>query len=503
MIQVTLFIEDSAIKVLVANDRRVEKWAKAPLDPGMVSDGLILEEALVADKIRELFRLQKITARTVVAGLSGFGSVYRLISLPELPPELLPEAVQQEATRVVPVPINQMYVSWQALPAAAGETLVYLAASPRNNTDALLRTLSKAGLRAELADLAPLALCRNVDAPQAIMVDASSSSLDIAIMVERVPRVIRSLSIPGETKDMSERITSVVEELSRTIAFYNSTHRDKPLTTSVPVFVSGDLAHDPDIWQSLSGEENHPVSALPSPMQAIEGFDPSQFMVNTGLALKRLSLEKEAANFSIVNFNALPHVEKPKKKLSPISVLLPIIIVLGIGGILYMYNIGRSAQSRNDLLRSQVEIVQSQIPGQQAANANLREQIEEIEPQIGPIEAEADAFNTTFTALGRERAQIDRDLTHIANLTPEDVALVYAMNDEIIGYAEPLTEAIIAYNVDIPAKVIGMSRNIEAVFQYARDLRASGGFSDVIISSIERYEDGTVKGYNFEFSIIY
>jgi Tfp pilus assembly PilM family ATPase len=64
MAEVTLFIEDSAIKLLVAKDRRVEKWAKLPLEPGLVSDGLILDETKVADKIRELFKLQKVSAGT-------------------------------------------------------------------------------------------------------------------------------------------------------------------------------------------------------------------------------------------------------------------------------------------------------------------------------------------------------------------------------------------------------------------------------------------------------
>ena len=115
MSEVILFVEDNEIKVLLAKGRRVEKWAKLPLESGMVSDGVIQQEEQVADKIRELFRLQKIKERVVVLGLSGFNSVYRLISLPQLPPELLPEAVSQEAQRVVPVPIDEVYLSYQVI----------------------------------------------------------------------------------------------------------------------------------------------------------------------------------------------------------------------------------------------------------------------------------------------------------------------------------------------------------------------------------------------------
>lgn len=503
MAEVSLFIEDSAIKFLVTSKRQIEKWGLGPLEPGLVSDGLILDETKVAEKIRELFKLHKVSPRTVTAGLSGFNSVFRLISLPQLPEEFLPEAIQQEANRLIPVPMDQMYLSYQSLPSPEGETLVFLAAYPRNTTDALLQTLKRVGVSVDVMDLAALALCRTVNAPEAIIVNSSSASLDIAIMLARIPQVIRSLSLPGEAQSLSERLTAIVEELNRTITFYNSSHRDKPLTDSIPIFVSGDLAQAPDTWEQLSGKAGYPVSALPSPMNPLEGFDPNQFMVNIGLALKDLPLEPKEGDFSIVDFNALPKAEKPKKKkLSPVSVLLPIVIVLGIGGIFYMYNQGRNATAQNDLLRSQLELTQSQIPQQQAVNSDLKAQLEEIEPQIEPIKTDADAINATFMALEEGRTQFDQSLTRIANLTPDEVALVYASNDEITGYSSPISDAKINYYVDM-AKVAGMSQNIDAIFQYARDLRSSGGFSDVVIESIEAYEEGSVKGYNFEFTILY
>ena len=103
MAEVTLFIEDNAIKLLVASGRRVKKWAKVPLEPGLISDGVINDEEQVAERLKEMFKLEGISARKVTVGLSGFNSVYRLLSLPELPDVLIPEAVRNEATRVVPV----------------------------------------------------------------------------------------------------------------------------------------------------------------------------------------------------------------------------------------------------------------------------------------------------------------------------------------------------------------------------------------------------------------
>ena len=490
MSEVSLFIEDAAIKLLVTRSRRVEKWAKLPLEPGLVSDGLILDEAQVAEKLKELFKQQKVATRTVTAGLSGLNSIYRLISLPELPAAILPEAVEQEASRIVPVSIDQLYLSYQTIPAPAGETGIFLAAFPRNTADALLRTLSKAGIKASTMDMAPLALCRTVDAPEAIVIDARSAGLDIAILVDRVPQVIRSFSLPGETESMVERLPAIVEELERTVAFYNSGHPGKPLPPATPVFVSGDLAAVPESWPLLSGTQDASVSELPSPMQAPEGFDASQFMVNIGLSLKKLSLEKEGS-FSLVNFNTLPEAEKPRG-ISLARILTPIGIVIGVGLLFWLWLQVQDIRTENEALRSQVEINQALIPPQRDAVTALSEEIAALEPQIAPLEATADIFAATFTGLGENRSQINGDLSGIVHLMPADVDLT------AISHTGPRVT------------VNGTAPEEADIFQYARNLRSSGRYSRVIISSIsavykqilEDEEVEEIMVYDFTFLLI-
>ena len=178
MTEVTVFIEDAAIKLLVARGRRVRKWAKLPLESGLVSEGVILDEDRVAENVRELFKLQGVSERKVIAGLSGFNSIYRLVSLPELPEAVLPEAVRHEAMRVIPVSLDQVYLSYQPIPSPPGETRFFLVAYPRSTTDALVSTLQKAGLDPQVMDLAPLALCRTINEPRAMVIDVRSASLD-------------------------------------------------------------------------------------------------------------------------------------------------------------------------------------------------------------------------------------------------------------------------------------------------------------------------------------
>jgi type IV pilus assembly protein PilM len=478
----TLFIRDDAILLLVVEGKRIKQWASLPLEPGLVSQGLVTDEARVADDVTKLFKLTKIGARRVIAGFSGLNSLYRLISLPELPEAILPEAVKQEARRVIPVPLEEVYLLYQRLPASPGETRLFLATFPRNAADVLIRTLRRAGVEPYLMDLAPLALCRALDKPRAIIVNARLDHLDVMVMEDRLPQLIRRLSLPGEVVPLAERLPAITEEVERTVAFYNSSHKEKPLDSAVPMFVCGDPAQAPESWQSLAGRLGSPVSVLPSPLESPEGFDPNEFMVNIGLALKELPLE--GANYSLVNFNALPEVYLPKRvRLS--SILIPAGLIIGVGILVYMGFQVRDKASYNSVLLSQLTPAESRITEEQKKIGALQEQIKQVEAGVAPVQARAKIFDDKFNELEVGREQTDRELTDIVNLLPGTLEL-----KEVNHEGESVTVKGVAPDED----------DIDAIFRYARDLRIK--FASVAISSIEVKIDevnGTISGYNFEF----
>ncbi len=480
----TIFISDDAVNLVVVEGRRVKKWASLPLEPGLVSQGLIVDESRVADELGKLFKLMKERVGKVIAGLSGLNSLYRLISLPELPEAILPEAVKQEARRVIPVPLDEVYLSYQPLPSPPGETRIFLAAFPRNVADALIRTLRRAGVEPYIMDLAPLALSRTLDEPRAIIVNARLDKLDIIIMVDRLPQLIRTLSLPGEAASLSERLPAITEEIDRTVAFYNSSHKEKPLDSTVPMFVCGDLAQAPESWQSLSGKLNCPVSILPSPVESPESFNPSEFMVNIGLAFKELFPEKAGANVSLVNFNVLPEAYLPKGV--PLSTILaPVGVIIGVGLLVYMGFMLRNNMAQTSVLSSQLTTIEGSVAQEQKTIGTLKEQITQLEAQIGPAEATTKIFDDKFNELKTGREQVDNDMNKIVSLLPnEDVNL-----KEVNHGSDSVT---------VSGVVIKTDAQID-IFTYARNLQSS--FSSVIISSVEAKEDedGELEGFEFEF----
>lgn len=239
---VTIYIDDSSIRLLATRNKEVKQWAELPLEPGMVTDGVITNEEKVAATIKELLKTQKLPVRRVIAGLSGRHCLSRLISLPRMPKPLLAEAVKREAVRQIPVPIDQVYVSWQTFPASGPEEQVFLIASPRNAADSLISTLRQAGVEPYLMDFKPLALARVADKPTAVIADLQTTEIDIVVVVDRVPQLIRTIPLAGDSQSQLNKIAVVEEELARTIKFYNSSHAQSQLDADVPVLVSGELA---------------------------------------------------------------------------------------------------------------------------------------------------------------------------------------------------------------------------------------------------------------------
>jgi type IV pilus assembly protein PilM len=474
----TLFIRDTSINLLVMKGGQVDKWASVPLEPGLVSQGLIVDEEQVADKVKQIFKETGASTSKVITALSGDDSLYRIVTLPELPEAVLPEAIRREVKRTIPTPLEDIYYSYQHLPSIMkGESRIFLVAFPRNLADALVRTLRQAGVKPYIMDLAPLALSRIPDEPRVIIVNARLDHLDVAVITDRLPQVIRRLSLPGETESLEERLPLIAEEFNRTVAFYNSSHVDNPIDTTVPVFVCGDLVEEPEAWQSVVGGAGYQVSALSSPVESPEGFDPGEFIVNIGLALKELLAENEAANFSIVNFNALPEAYVPQR-FSMVRVLLPIVTIVGIGLVVLAVILILVNRSSIESLRTDVTLSEASIAQQQQA-------INDLDKKIGPTTSAADALNAQLTTMERERAMFHEDLDEIERLAGGQVTL----NDINHGGNS--------------VSVTGTASNEDNIFRFAENLRASIDtsnelrFSQVWINSIT-YGDNT---FTFQFSL--
>lgn len=147
-----------------ANGVSVERAAYAPLAPGVVRDGEVVDVETLAGVLRELFSEHKL-AKRVRLGVANQRIVMRTIDLPPLTdPKAIASAVQFQAQEHIPMPLEQAVLEHQTLgtveTADGPRTRVVLVAARRDMIDRLLEATNRAGLRAQAIDLSAFAMIR-------------------------------------------------------------------------------------------------------------------------------------------------------------------------------------------------------------------------------------------------------------------------------------------------------------------------------------------------------
>ena len=475
---VTLHVDDTSIRLLVAHGKRVKKWAEVPLEPGLVKGGVVINEAEVASKIRQLLKAQKVRVKKVIVGLSGLHCLSRPLTFPQLPKAMLDEAVIREAKRVLPVPLEQLHILWQTIPAPQGKTQVYLIAVPRRTADAMVKMLHLAGLKPYLMDLKPLALARVAKEATAIIVNIEPTELDIVIMADGVPQPIRTVPLPHKALSWQDKLPMVKDEIDRTIKFYNSNYTDKPLDQSTPMFISGELSDATEIAGSLSDGLGYPVLPLPPSLECPEPFPSNRYMVNIGLVLKDLWLGREAGA-SVVNLNALPSVYQPKP-ISWVKVIAVPFIIAVAAGIVPLWMLIQSGSANSASLRDQLDVTSQLLVGKQSQREELKNNIAELEAKLAEAEASRNNFTAALSSISRQGNEFNHNLEIAVSALPDSISL------DSISHAEDILT------------VGGSSPSETEVLQYAQNLDDSGRFAEIIIASMKKVAVESVEGEGTE-----
>ncbi len=466
--QVSIFVDDSSISVLVTKGRQPVKWTAVPLEPGLVKEGVVQDQPAVAEKIKEAWQTSKIVRRRVAVGVSGLNCLYQMMLLPELAEGLRAEAISREAAQSLGIPLEGVYLSWQVLSVDHGQMKVYLAVLPKDKVDSVVATLKLANLRPTIMDIKPLCIARAASEPRAILVETSQDALDIVVLGDGIPEVIRSLQLAPGTP-AGERIGILRSEMERSISFYNAAHLDKPIDLTVPVLVSGDLVGQESEMASLSGPRERPVRALETPLVGTEGFEHGKHMTCIGLAIKGiLASEPEMVANSVVNFDALPEIYRIKKQSLADVMWLPtvvmgvVVIGMGIWGVTYL-------KGENSDLRAQRDEVNQTITDQGVADSNVTD----MRTQVDAARTPASALEALLDRLDQDRVSATEDLSLITGCAADSGVTLENVN----------------YGGD-GISITGSAVTVDQVLQYGWLLKDRGGFTFVLIPSVGDTDDG-------------
>lgn len=468
---VTLYIDDSGVRLAVIKNDQVKKSAELRLEPGLIEGGIVRNEEEVAAQVKRLFRENKVGTGKVILGLSGRQCFTRPVILPTMPKALLPEAITRVAGTTLPLPVEQLYLSWQAMPTAE-DIQVFLTGIRRQSADSVMKMLKRVGIRPYLMDIKPLALTRLVREYTAVLVDVQTAEFDIVIIANGIPQPIRTVAYPSESMPWEEKFPLIKNELDRTIKFYNNNNPERQLTTNAPMFVSGELTHRPELCRLLSLELGYLISVLPSPFSPGEA-NIDRYLVNVGLALKHPKLARSAGP-SVATLNLLPAPYRPR----PLSLVRVVAIpgtVAVIGLIVPMVILIQGVSASAEAVRGELDATNKLVAQRQEQRKDLNEAVSKLEKSVAAAVSERDKLEGAAQGFDNKHNTVNADLDAIANSLGESLNLV-----SVLYSGSKIT-------------VGGTAQDRPAVVSYARKLDGTGRFSDIVISRIVANPDGTIS----------
>ena len=286
---VTLNIEASEARLMVLRGKSITAWDGIALPPGALRNGQVVQPQVFGQALVELFAKARASRRDSVVGLSGQRSLVRILNLPPVDPKLLDETVRREARRELPLPLDELYLSWQVIgDQAAARTQVFILGVPRETLDTCMAGLRAAGVHPRAMDLKPLALARAVNLPDVLIADAEATTQDVILVREGTPIIVRSIAAQSGSSQTArtpdDQADALATEVQRTLDFFNSSMASTRPAWSPVVCLTG-LLGDSDVMRQRLGARwtlAQPAPPLPLPPD----FPLLPYLANVGLALK-------------------------------------------------------------------------------------------------------------------------------------------------------------------------------------------------------------------------
>lgn len=190
---------------------RLMTYGYIELPTDIAKNEAVVSQSVVVNALKTLIRDARVTTTRVVAALPSVTVFSSIISLPLMTKKELNSAVRWEAKKFVPMPIDELVLDWKLLrdshASAAGDKTpknlrVLITAAPKTLVKRYIDIFKAAGLQLENLETEALALERSLVGtdPSAVMVvDIGSSATDIAVLVDGIPLINRSIDVGGET----------------------------------------------------------------------------------------------------------------------------------------------------------------------------------------------------------------------------------------------------------------------------------------------------------------
>lgn len=283
---VTLNIEASSIRGLILSGKNVELWESMPLESGIVRDGIVLEQEALGQAIDTLFNRMNAPRDKSIVSLTGLHSTFRILSLPKVKPDQMDSAIRRAAKKEMPLPVDELYLSWQPLAANGNKQDIFVLGVPREAVDVTTQALVHANVKPHIMDLKALALARVANRREALLLDLEPENFGITLVANGVPAIMRTFIPKRGDTILEDNVRRLAGETIRTVEFFNRDHSDSSLSSDTPVFLTGEMADNSETVEAIRDTLQYPVCPLELPLVYESTMPVPSYAVNIGLALR-------------------------------------------------------------------------------------------------------------------------------------------------------------------------------------------------------------------------
>jgi type IV pilus assembly protein PilM len=164
---------------------------------------------LVAEAIKKLVAVTRVSTENVVAALPEDKVFTRVVKLPQMEERELESAIKWEAEQYVPIPLSESVVDYQVIRRSSKEAKeksegleIFLVAAPKSLVEKHSRVLGMAGLKPQALETEMVALARSLVMPGSVptmIIDLGARATDIALVENGQIVLTRSMPSAGET----------------------------------------------------------------------------------------------------------------------------------------------------------------------------------------------------------------------------------------------------------------------------------------------------------------
>lgn len=284
----TLAFEASDVRFLATRDGSVASWGSVELPHGLITNGLITNPVEMGAILDQLFADQRLDRRRVITALTGLRSIPRVLNLPKLQASLMAEAIAREARKEMPLSLDDLYLSWETVKSQGEMQRIYLLGVPRDLMDAQVQALEAASIPPFVMDLKPLALIRAVNRPEAVIVNLERAALDVILVREYQPAIMRTFSLEEDGLSDEGRLDRLVNELVQTTRFYNDSHPNSMISEDTPLYMTGRLLQQRDAREYVAVSVEYPAAPNEGPFKTPREMPIAEYMTNLGLSQKKV-----------------------------------------------------------------------------------------------------------------------------------------------------------------------------------------------------------------------